>query len=353
MSGFFGLPVVDRGFLLLAAAVALLSAVSFAFAVIALILRFRNDRSAERLTRLAERWEPAMLEVLAGTSTPEALMERVDERDTGDFLDFLSGYARRLRGQERRMVRELAQPYLPELVGELGAGSAERRGIAVKALATMGMPEYADTVARALDDPSPVVAMLAARGLFRPGQEEHFAHVLRRLNRFSVWSRSYLASMLAGGGPATAPMLREILEDEEADSVIRAVATDALRSLNDLGAVDIAARLVRDQDDEDRELVAGCLRLLHHLGHREHLELVMPFVTASDPVVRAAAVAAVGALGGKDDVPILQSLLDDEAYWVSLQAARGLMAMGEVALLQRLAAGVGPWSVLARQVLAE
>jgi len=79
----------------------------------------------------------------------------------------------------------------------------------------------------------------------------------------------------------------------------------------------------------------------------------MRFVTASDPVVRAAAVGAVGALGTKEDVPILQSLLDDDAYWVSLQAARGLMAMGEVQLLERLAASTGPWAVLARQVLSE
>lgn len=347
----FGLPSLERGFAVLAIAIAVLGAISFAFALLALLLRFFNDRSTRRLTQLTDVWEPTMLDVLAGSARPEVLSALVLETDHDDFLSFLSGYARRLRGEERTTVRKLAAPYLPGLSRQAVEGTPEERGLAVQALSGMGMPEYAGTVARALDDESPVVAMLAARGLFRPGQEKYFPTVLRRLGRFTLWSRSYLASMLAGGGALTAPLLRKMLADEGEDALVRAVATDALRILNDLPSVPVAVELL--EDVEDRELLTGCLRLVRHLGHREHLDAVMRFVTASDPVVRAAAVGAVGALGSKEDVPILQSLLDDEAYWVSLQAARGLMAMGEIELLRRLAASTGPWAILARQVLSE
>jgi len=349
----FGLPAIEQGFTLLAIAIAALSLVSFSFALIALSLRLVNDRSTQRLTSLTDVWEPTMLEVLAGSAAPQILSAQVLDKDKDDFVSFLSGYARRLRGDERETVRELAEPYLPDLSRRAIKGTPEERGLSVQALAGMGMPEYAGVVARALDDESPVVAMIAARGLFRPGQERYFPNVLRRLGRFTLWSRSYLASMLAGGGPLTAPMLRKILADESEDHLVRAVVTDSLRILNDLPSVEVAVQILSDEDEDDRELITGCLRLVRHLGHREHLETVMRFVTASDPVVRAASVGAVGALGSKEDVPILQSLLDDEAYWVSLQAARGLMAMGEVALLKRLAASTGPWAVLARQVLAE
>jgi HEAT repeat protein len=349
----FGLPAVEQGFALLAIAIAVLSIVSLSFALIALGLRLVNDRSTQRLTSLTATWEPTMLEVLAGSAAPQVLSAQVRERDERDFLQFLSGYARRLRGEERQKIRELAEPYLPGLSAKVTKGRPEERGLAVQALAGMGMPEHAGTVARALDDDSPVVAMLAARGLFRPGQEKYFPTVLRRLGRFTLWSRSYLASMLAGGGPLTAPLLRKMLADGREDPLVRAVATDALRVLNDLPSVEVAIEILQDEEQDDRELVTGCLRLVRQLGHREHLDSVVRFVTASDPIVRAAAVGAIGALGGKEDVPILQSLLDDEAYWVSLQAARGLMAMGEVALLERLAASAGPWAVLARQVLAE
>lgn len=349
----FGLPAVEQGLTLLAIAIVILSAVSFSFALVALLLRFLNDRSTRRLTRLTEAWEPVMLSVLAGSAGPVALSALVRDRDRDEFLGFLSGYARRLRGEERAAVRELAAPYLPDLSTDVVEGSPEKRGLAVQALAHMGMPEYAGTVARALDDESPVVAMIAARGLFRPGQERYFPNVLRRLNRFTLWSRSYLASMLAGGGPLTAPLLRKILSDRAAGPLARAVVADALRALNDLPSVELAVDILQDEDPNDRELLTGCLRLVRHLGLREHLDAALRFVTASDPVVRAAAVGAIGALGDKGEVPILQSLLDDEAYWVSLEAARGLMAMGEIALLRQLAASTGPWAVLARQVLSE
>lgn len=329
----------------------MLSALSLGFALVALVLRYRNDRTTRMAAELTALWEPAMLEILAGAAEPAALTEKVDEGDRQHFLSFLIGYARRLRGDERERILVLARPYLADLEDRVRIGSAESRGLAVQALAEMGMPEYARAVARALDDESQVVAMIAARGLLQPGQERLFPSVLRRLHRFTLWSRSLLSSMLAGGGAATAPLLRDMFADRDQPPLVRAVAADALAALNDLGSVEVALRLIDEEDD--RELVAGCLRLVRALGHNEHVDRVVRFVTASDPVIRAAAVAAVGAIGGKEDVPVLQSLLDDDSYWVSLQSARGLIALGESAVLKRLAAGKGPWALLARQVLSE
>lgn len=351
MQGLIDSSTLDAGYAVLAVTIAVLTLVSFAFALLALLLRFLNDRATVREAQLTAAWEPAMLEVLAGTAPPSAVAERVEARDTDQFLTFLMGYARRLRGEERDMVRELAGPHLPRLAEKVTRGSAEERGLAVQALAEMGMPEYADAVEKALDDDSPVVAMIAARGLFRRGQERHFPHVLLSLPAFVLWSRSFLASMLAGGGGEAAPLLRQLLSNPNEPSLVRAVATDALRGLNDLESVEVALTLL--EDETDRELMTGCLRLVRQLGHRGHVDEIMRFVTDSDPVIRAAAVGAVGQLGGDDDVPVLQSVLGDDAYWVSLEAARGLMSLGEVTTLRRLAGGDGPWSVLARQVLNE
>lgn len=329
----------------------LLLAGSFGFALFAVVLRVRNDRSTRRRKRLQGRWEPALLEALGGMAPQEAVHDRVDEGDGRGFLEFLLGYARLLRGDERRLVRSLAAPYLPLVVPELRAGTAESRGHAVLILARMGMPTYAADVAMALDDRSPVVAMIAARSLFRPGHEEHFPAVLEHLPRFTGWSRSFLAAMLAGGGAEAAPLLRRILADRHEPPLVRAVCADALRGLNDLDSVPTALELIRRETD--RELVVGCLRILEHLGHHEHLPSVRDKADDADPVVRAAAVSALGALGGASDIPILQSRLDDSSFWVSLEAARGLLALGETGTLERIAASRGPWSLLAEQVLTE
>ncbi len=329
----------------------MLLVVSLAFALLALVLRLRNDRIDARHRRLTAAWEPAVLDVLAGAASATELANRVEESDHFYYLTFLQAYATRLRGEERAVIRRLAAPYLPELARRAARGNAEERGRAIQVLAGIGMPEHADVVASALDDPSPFVAMTAARGLFRRGQERYFPVVLERLDRFTLWSRSFLASMLARGGPDAAELLRGMLADSSRPAAVRTVAADALRLLNDVGSVDIAATIL--QRRADRELVAACLRIVRQLGHREHVAIVRPLVASRDPVVRAAAVGAIGQIGGRTEVPLLQDVLDDVAFWVSLQAARGLMALGEVDTLRRLAAAGGPWSVLAQQVLSE
>lgn len=348
---------MDRSFILLTGAAVLLLSGSFGFALLALILRTINDRSARRRERLRKRWEPATLEVLGGLARPEAIHPRVGDGDGLDFLEFLLGYARLLRGEERRLVRTMAAPYLPLVLPKLREGRAESRGHAVLILARMGMPRYADAVAEALGDKSPIVAMIAARSLFRPGHEEHFAGVLERLPRFTGWSRHFLASMLAAGGPEAAPLLRRILVDPAEGPLVRAVVADALRELNDLESVPLAVEILRATNRRasatERELVVGCLRILESLGHHEHLPAVRPRADAPDPVVRAATVSALGALGGASEIPILQSKLDDSSFWVSLEAARGLLSLGETATLERIAAARGPWSTLAQQVLSE
>ena len=141
------------------------------------------------------------------------------------------------------------------------------------------------------------------------------------------------------------------MADPAHQPLVRAVATDALRELNDLASVPVALELMATESD--RELVAGCLRILRQLGHVEHVPAVRALTDSPDPVIRAAAVAAAGALGGETEVPLMQDKLDDPSFWVSLEAARGLMALGATETLERLARSGGPWSMLARQVLSE
>lgn len=336
---------------MLAIAAGILLATSSSFAVFAIGLRFANDSRTRRWNRLNGRWEPAMLEVLGGAAEPEAVFDRVDDKDGVHFLTFLLRYARLLRGDEQEMLSAVAAPYLPLVLPRVRRGSSESRGNAVLMLARMGMPEYADVVAEALNDKSPIVSMIAARSLFRPGHEKYFPAVLEHLPRFTAWSRSFLAGMLAAGGWQAAPLLREIMRDKSEPPLVRAVACDALRELNDLDAVPLAVELLADETD--RELVAGSLRIIKQLGHSEHVPVARALVSAEDPVIRATAVAALGSLGGAAEIPLLHDKLDDPSFWVSLEAARGLLALGERDALETIAESDGQWSTLASQVLSE
>lgn len=348
---FGAMTTLDQLFLFLWGGIALLLAFSLAFGLAAVRLRLLNDRKARKWNALEAVWEPAILDVLSGAAAPDTVHEHVGSGDDLFFLSFLLRYSQRLRGEERDAVLAIAEPYLPGVVARVKGGTPESRARAVGTLAEMGMPKYAQAVVEALEDPSPLVAMIAARSLFGANLPEFFPAVLQHLSRFDLWSRGFLAGMLTSGGPDAAPLLRGTLSDSEVKPFLRAVAADALGGLNDVESAGIASRLL--EVERDRELLAACLRLLTKLGHSGDLHRVRPLVESADDLLRAEAVAALAALGGTDEVHLLEERLDDASAWVALQAARGLLGLGEHALLRRVSESDRHGALVALQVLSE
>jgi len=341
----------DQAFLLLAAIIAVSLVLVILFALVTVHLRLRNMRMAKRWQRLEAEWEPIVLDFLVGERTPEAVRERIKQKDSLYFLDFLLRFAQRLRGQEATAITQLAEPYLPALVAHVKKGDPTRRARAIQTLSLLGLDRYPEVVIAALDDSSPLVAMIAARALARKDHPEYAELILDKLHRFENWSRSYLVSMLTSVGPEVAPALRKTLADPEKPLGIRAVSADTLRSLNDLEAADLATRLLGNETN--RDLIAAALRLLAEVGRPEHLEPVRRLCNSEDFVVRAQALRALGRLGGTEDLQLLRQGADDDSSWVALHAARGLREAGGEQLLHELSATEHPRSNLARQVLAE
>ncbi len=345
------LSAFDPVFDLLMATVGVLVALSIVFAAMTVRLRVLNDRKSERWTRLESAWEPLILDALTAPDSAQELHEAVAEGDRILFLSFLLRYHRRVDGEEREVISDLARPYLPLLLPKLSDRSAETRGRAVQTLAELGLPEYFDALMHALDDDSLVVEMIAARSICRRGVVEGLPEVLARLTHFSLWSRQFLTSMLVMSGPDAAPLLGEVVRDRARTVRERVVCLDALRELNDLSAIELASWILSDEGDA--ELFSSALRCMEALGFESHAPLVRPHVQAVDAVVRAAAVSALGALGSEVDRSLLLACMEDESSWVALGAARGLSALGGRDALVRIAAGDDNGATLARQVLAE
>ncbi|MDP2956452.1 MAG: HEAT repeat domain-containing protein [Longimicrobiales bacterium] len=338
-------------YLVITAFTLLLLAAALALSAAAVYLRVRNHRKARRWAALELRWEPLVLDVLAGAA-PAALNRAVSPKDRFFFVGFLLRYARRVRGEELAVVRGLAVPFLPELIEESAREDAERRARTVHTVATLGLSHHVRFVVEALRDPSPLVAMIAASALLREGRHDQIDAVLETLPRFSLWSRIFVARTLSEAGSGAAHHLRLVLADRSKDPMARAVAAEALRELADLGSADVAAS-VADQED-DRELRATSLRLLGDLGRPEHRGVILRLADSPDSVVRGAAIGAIATVGGPGEVPLLERALQDESPWVALKAARGLVAMGATGALSTLAAAPAhPRSSLASEVLAE
>ncbi|HSW30275.1 MAG TPA: HEAT repeat domain-containing protein [Longimicrobiales bacterium] len=341
----------ERALLLLVLSIAALLALSFLFAGYTVWLRVRHELRERRWRQLTARWEAPLLDALLDPAAAPAVHAAVDRGERLRFVRFVLEYSRRVKGEERAFLRKLVLPYLDPIAERAGSPRVEVRTRAIQTLGTLGLPRYAGEVLAALDDPSPLVAMVAARSLCREEYPEYAPAVLRRLGRFDAWSRSFMASMLASVGPEASRALRDTLGDEAQAPLARAVAADALRMLKDFGSGDLAARIVEAEDDA--ELLAAALRLLTTVGRPEHAELIRVRCASPDFAVRASAVSALGTLGLEDDHGRLLGAMSDASPWVAIQAARGLVSAGARALLEDLGDSDHPRATLARQILLE
>lgn len=351
ISGLSGLPLDDRLFLLLALAIQGLLGLAVLLALLTVFLRWRNTREARRWERMTGKWDPVILEVMAGTVGPESLLRLVQPTERFDFLDYLTLYARRVRGREREVLKTLARPFLPALAERLPGKRGGRRAGIVRILGILGMPEHAELLERALDDPSPLVAFMAAEALLVPEYPGFLPQVTARLHRFDGWHPALLARLLADVGPDSVAVLRPALTDTRHPLWVRVVIAQALRLMRDIGAADAAAEVLERETDGD--LRVECLRLLSEVGESRHRESLLPLLRAPEFHVRAQALRALQAVGGREDLPSFRAALTDESPWVAIEAAKGMRALGGTEELNALALSSDPRSTLAREVLSE
>jgi hypothetical protein len=341
----------ESALLVLSAVVLALFLVTLTFSGYTVLLRARHDRRDRLWARLSARWEEPVLAAIMDPGAVDAARAAVPEKYRLFFVQYVLEYTRRLRGEERRTLRRLAEPYLPLVAERVDDRRSEVRTRAIQTLGTLGLPKYGDEVIAGLDDPSPLVSMVAARSLARREFPEYSQAVLKHLDKFEGWNHRFLASMLATIGPEVSETLRSGLADESAPSWLRAVQAEALRMQLDPAGGSVAVEVLRAA--EERELVAACLRLLATVGRPEHLDVIRGFCGASDPIIRAQALHALGELGGEEEIPALLEAIDDPSPWVALHAARGLREAGGERLLRRLVESDHAHARLAGQVLDE
>ncbi|MCF7805203.1 MAG: HEAT repeat domain-containing protein [Candidatus Marinimicrobia bacterium] len=348
---FWDLNYTDRILFTLGVSILVLLLFVVIFAFVTIGFRIKNIRKEKRWKQLEATWEPLLIRVLAGDEALQELHAKVRKPDRLRFVDFLMRYTQHFRGEELDILTDLARPYLPLVERQCRDRSSEVRARAVNSLSTLGFQEYKTKIVNALDDPSPLVAMIAARALMRKDEPELAEHVLHRLHRFIHWSINYLSSMLADVGAAIAPTLRSIFSDKEYSVKTRAVCADALRQIHDFEAAAIARDVL--SKETDRDVCAAALRLLDAVGLPEHLPAIRKSTDSPDFVIRAQAYRALGNIGGKAEIPVLESAMGDQEPWVAIKAAYGILAAGGERRLIEIAQSGGEQATLAKQVLLE
>lgn len=325
--------------------------VTLAVSAYAILLRTRHARRDRLWAELSEEWEQPVLSAIVDPDTIPAAQAAVPEEYELHFVNFVLEYTRRVRGEERRTLRVLAEPYLDKIAERTRHRNSEVRTRAVQTLGTLGLPRYAPEVLAGLDDPSPLVSMVAARYLAREEFPQFAPAVMKRLKRFDGWNRRFLASMLAAIGGEASPALRSGLADSESPNWLRSVHAEALRMQLDPVAGDLAITALEDTDD--REFIAALLRLLAAVGRPEHVPTIRALCSSTDVLVRAQALHALGLLGDEAEIPLLLEAMFDASPWAAVHAARGVREAGGRHLLVEMAGSAHQHARLARQVLAE
>lgn len=343
-------PIGDQGFQVLLPFLVLVTGCAVAFVGASLVLRARNNRIARRWALLEARWDPVMLDLLAGTGPDDALFRLIEPVDQRRFVEYLMRYSRRIRGPERHHLARLARPYLYTVSGELRHRSVERRARAVQTLGELGLEDYRGDLLAALDDPAPLVVMIAAVALSREYRAEDALRVIGSVSRLELLNHRLLVSMLQRLGPQAAWAFRKTLADRGQPPKLRTIAAKVLALFNDQAAGEIAARAIETTDDLD--LRVALLQIIARVGAAEHLPLARRLADDPAAAVRGAAVRILGVQGGGDDVPILVRALDDPVSWVAIHAAEALRRSGRSDLLEAVAAArERRSSIISREVL--
>lgn len=325
----------DRAFLILLGFIAAVTLCALGFVLASVILRAQNNRIARQWAALEARWDPIMLDVLAGVAPPAAIHRIVQRRDHGWFVEYLLRYGRRIRGQERDLLSQLAEPYLYAVSGDLRHRSVERRAQAVQAVGQLGRTAYRAELLTALEDPAPIVVVTAAIALSREYRPGDVRQVIDSARRLSLLTNRLLVSMLRRLGPESGWAFRKVLGDPAQPAKLRTVAAKVLASFNDQESGSVAVDALEQTDDLDLRVAA--LQILERIGAAEHLPVARRLAQDPVPAVRGAAIRILAKVGEEDDLQHLVSALDDPVSWVAIHAAEGLRKSGRTDLLEVVA----------------
>ena len=348
-TSFFKPETVDYYLVILVILVAFLFLFSIAFALYTIYLRYRDSRLEARVGKLEAEWQPQVLDIIAGKSPPEKLLQSITERDSFLFIEYIMRYAQVLKGEEHKLIISLASHFLDGLIEKSRRADPESRAYTIKILSTIDFDRYADVMVRSLDDRAPLVGVVAAHALLKRQDLKYVRTILTRMHRFKKWSQHYLSAMLSFAGEVGAPALREALADKQLPVRTRAIAARTLLLLNDFASADIAAEVITDETD--RDLVASCLRLIRSFGHGSHIRLVRRLCDSTDDVIRAQALSALGSIGDIHEAEFLTLALKDPSPWAALHAAKGLAKAGAYDILKEIAASDKPEAIIAAEVL--
>lgn len=234
-----------------------------------------------------------------------------------DFQESLSGQALvRMNGLARQLKLHVHAQRL------LQKGRMRQRLVAIVFLGSLRDRASWSALEKLLADENSLLSLLAARSLIKIDQERALPLVLAELVRREDWPEARVAVLL-----------RSVLTAELATPPL----FDALQNSTDSGAIKLLPYVEHMYNEERNRILRILLersrsdqltsRILKRIQCGHELALVRQYAGHSRWHIRMQAVAALGRIGQRQDIPLLLQSLGDGEWWVRYRASQALLRM--------------------------
>lgn len=290
-------------------------------------LRILTERRLHREAEFRKRTKPLLISFLSGEASVE-LMRAMLKKDPCDAVRLLLEEADKLgeEGRKRLSLLLAGMPVGQKMRSHLKSRSWEKRLRAAEYLGYLGDVASIPDLMNALRDDFLAVRFAAAEAIARLGCQNAVEPILHSLDIPGEVSQRRVAEiiMILGAG-ATEPILA-ILGNPSANGNSLAIAARVAGAIRIHRAVHPLQTLLGHDVPNVR---LNALRSQASIG--DHSVITAISALAEDPSweVRSSVMQALGRLKAGDHVPLLLQGLSDPEWWVRVNAAEALHALGE------------------------
>lgn len=248
---------------------------------------------------------------------------QLDELAPGQAHRIFSHLLRLVRGQDHDRLLLLADWVgLPDM-----SIRAMKHSLAARRVDAMRLLEQFP-VARAIEalldqmghDPVPAVRLEAAAALARTGNLPCPRHIIEMLDLKSKLANRLHEAIFRSSASAFADELAQVSRDKSLGPV-RPLLVEAIGWSEDYSLLPVLALHASDLDPEIR---AAALKAARKLGHPSVSPWVRMLLLDPAEQVRIQAARTAGALGLRDAIPVLSTLVENPSWWVRTRAVEAL-----------------------------
>ncbi|MFO0773418.1 MAG: HEAT repeat domain-containing protein [Nitrospiraceae bacterium] len=298
-----------------------------------LVLRVSRDKEEARRKAVVALWRPLLSASLIEdvTDLPPIqprdmvlvmyLWNHMQESIKGDMAKGLNDIASRV-GMDRTAHRYLVEGRLREQL------------IAVSTLGHLRNHDDWDTLVALAGTENAFLSLAAARALVQIDATKALGVLVPLISHRSDWSPLKIITMLtAAGADVAAKAVGEAAVD--APPVMAARLIRYLAATKSPHALPPLRTMLTRPDCAD-EVIAACLHVFGLFSDPRDLTTVRRYLDHPTWFVRLQAAISIGAMGMEEDEPRLLALLQDDKWWVRYRAAEALVALPSMTLSKLL-----------------